>query len=61
MAFPVLAHRCGAGAPFSFFAGATVVQFLVVMFFYPETKEQTLEKLQRRLVRSNNKQQRREI
>jgi sugar porter (SP) family MFS transporter len=51
MAFPVFAHRCGAGAPFAFFAGATLLQFLVVLLFYPETKGQTLEQLQRRLVR----------
>jgi hypothetical protein len=28
----------------------TVVQFFVVLFIYPETKGQTLEDLQRRLV-----------
>jgi hypothetical protein len=28
----------------------TVIQFLVVLFVYPETKGQTLEALQRRLV-----------
>jgi hypothetical protein len=42
----------GRGAPFVFFAAMTVVQFVVVMFFYPETKGQTLEALQRRLVRA---------
>jgi len=30
--------------------GTAVVQFLVVLFVYPETKGQTLEALQRRLV-----------
>jgi hypothetical protein len=29
-----------------------VIQFLVVLFVYPETKGQTLEALQRRLVRA---------
>ena len=48
--FPVLATRMGRGAPFVFFALMTVVQFLVVLFVYPETKGQTLEQLQRRLV-----------
>jgi len=48
--FPVLATRMGRGAPFVFFAFMTVVQFLVVLFAYPETKGQTLEELQRRLV-----------
>jgi sugar porter (SP) family MFS transporter len=49
--FPVLAGKSG-GAPFVFFAVMTVVQFAVVFLFYPETKGQTLEALQRRLVRS---------
>jgi len=31
----------------------TVVQFVVVLFTYPETKGQTLEALQRRLVKAN--------
>jgi len=48
--FPVLAGKSG-GAPFVFFAVMTVVQFAVVFLFYPETKGQTLEALQRRLVR----------
>jgi sugar porter (SP) family MFS transporter len=50
-AFPVLAARAG-GAPFVFFAVMTVVQFVTVLFFYPETKGQTLEELQRRLVKA---------
>jgi len=48
--FPIVAGKVG-GAPFVFFAVMTVVQFFVVLFFYPETKGQTLENLQRRLVR----------
>jgi sugar porter (SP) family MFS transporter len=51
LAFPVIAHRMGAGAPFAFFAGATVLQLVVVTLFYPETKGKTLEQLQRQLVR----------
>lgn len=50
LVFPILAAKSG-GAPFVFFAVMTVVQFLVVLFIYPETKGQTLESLQRRLVR----------
>jgi len=50
LVFPILAAKSG-GAPFVFFAGMTVVQFIVVLFFYPETKGQTLEALQRRLVK----------
>ena len=48
--FPILAAKSG-GAPFVFFAVMTVVQFVVVLLFYPETKGQTLEALQRRLVK----------
>src|SRR6202008_4553101 len=44
--FPILAARTG-GAPFVFFAVMTVIQFVVVLFFFPETKGQTLEELQR--------------
>ncbi len=50
MVFPVLVVSIGRSAPFIFFAVMTAVQFLVVLFFYPETKGQTLEALQRRLV-----------
>jgi sugar porter (SP) family MFS transporter len=50
--FPVLVVSLGRSAPFKFFAVMTVVQFLTVLFFYPETKGQTLEELQRRLVRA---------
>jgi len=39
--------------PFTFFAIMTVVQFIVVLFFYPETKGQTLEALQRRLMKAD--------
>jgi hypothetical protein len=49
----VLATRFGRGSPFVFFSVMTVVQFLVVLFTYPETKGQTLEALQRRLVKAN--------
>jgi hypothetical protein len=44
--------QVGRSAPFTFFAIMTVVQFVVVLFAYPETKGQTLEELQRRLVRA---------
>ncbi|HZP05155.1 MAG TPA: sugar porter family MFS transporter [Terracidiphilus sp.] len=50
--FPVVVHSMSAAAPFIFFAIMTVVQFLVVLFVYPETKGQTLEDLQRRLLKS---------
>jgi sugar porter (SP) family MFS transporter len=48
--FPVVVHSMNTETPFIFFAVMTVVQFLVVLFVFPETKGQTLEELQRRLV-----------
>jgi sugar porter (SP) family MFS transporter len=50
--FPVVVHSLNTETPFVFFAVMTVVQFVVVLFTYPETKGQTLEALQRRLVHS---------
>jgi MFS family permease len=47
-AFPEIAARSG-GAPFVFFAAMMVVQFFVVLFVYPETKQASLEQLQHRL------------
>ncbi len=44
-AFPLIAAHSHA-APFVFFASMMAVQFLVVLFVYPETKGQTLEKIQ---------------
>jgi sugar porter (SP) family MFS transporter len=52
MAFPVVVHSLNTETPFVFFALMTAVQFVVVLFVYPETKGQTLEALQRRLVRA---------
>ena len=52
LAFPMVVAEIGRSAPFTFFAIMTVVQFLVVLFVYPETKGQTLEALQRRLVKA---------
>ncbi len=49
--FPILAHSFSQGTPFVFFAAATVVQLIVVGLFFPETKGQTLEQLQRKLMR----------
>ncbi len=46
--FPVL-FAVSHGIPFVFFAAMMVLQFLVVLFFYPETKEVTLEQMQHRL------------
>jgi MFS transporter, SP family, arabinose:H+ symporter len=52
--FPVVVHSLNTQTPFVFFAAMTVVQFLVVLLWYPETKGQTLEELQRRLVPATN-------
>jgi SP family arabinose:H+ symporter-like MFS transporter len=46
--FPLFAARSGA-YPFIFFAVMMVVQFFVVLFFFPETKGVTLEQLQQKL------------
>lgn len=51
LTFPLLAKRSG-GTPFAFFAAMMVLQFVVVLFIYPETKGKTLEQLQHQLVRS---------
>ncbi len=53
LAFPVVASTMGRSVPFVFFACMTVLQFLVVLLIYPETKGQSLEELQRRLVRAD--------
>ncbi len=46
--FPVVAVHSAAG-PFFFFAAMMVLQFVVVLKFFPETKGFTLEQLQRQL------------
>jgi len=48
--FPVMARTFSKQTPFYFFAAATVVQLIVVSLFYPETKGQSLEQLQKRLI-----------
>jgi sugar porter (SP) family MFS transporter len=50
--FPIVVTMMSPATPFVFFALMTVVQFLVVLFVYPETKGQTLEQLQRKLMRT---------
>ena len=46
--FPYVAHLSASG-PFIFFAAMMVLQFIVVLKFFPETKGYTLEQLQHRL------------
>jgi sugar porter (SP) family MFS transporter len=50
--FPVIVNKMSTASPFIFFAAMTAVQFVVVLMVYPETKGQTLEQLQRRLMRA---------
>ncbi len=47
--FPIVAARYSRGTPFAFFAAMMALQFVVVLFFYPETKGISLEQLQRKL------------
>ena len=51
LVFPVIVVNISRSAPFTFFAAMTAVQFLVVLFTYPETRGQSLEALQRKLMR----------
>jgi MFS transporter, SP family, arabinose:H+ symporter len=53
LTFPWVAIHLGQSIPFVFFAVMTAVQFLTVLFTYPETKGQTLEDLQRKLVHAS--------
>ncbi len=46
--FPVIAAR-SRGAPFVFFSAMMVVQFVVVLMVYPETKGVSLEEMQKKL------------
>ena len=48
--FPVIVNFMSTATPFVFFSIMTAVQFLTVLFVYPETKGQTLEALQRKLI-----------
>jgi sugar porter (SP) family MFS transporter len=50
--FPVVVSKMSTATPFIFFAAATMVQFIVVALFFPETKGQTLEELQSKLMRA---------
>jgi SP family arabinose:H+ symporter-like MFS transporter len=47
LGFPLVAAKSG-GYPFAFFATMMVVQFFVVLFFYPETKGVSLEEMQKK-------------
>ena len=50
--FPIFAKDAGqphAGAPFTFFAVMMIVQFMVVWWFFPETKRVALEEMNQRI------------
>jgi SP family arabinose:H+ symporter-like MFS transporter len=47
-AFPIIASHSKA-APFAFFAAMMLLQFFVVLMFYPETKGRSLEEIQAQL------------
>ena len=49
--FPIAAVKLSRAVPFYFFAAMMVVQFIVVLAMYPETKGKTLEQLQAQLER----------
>jgi hypothetical protein len=46
--FPLMAASSG-GYPFVFFSAMMVLQFFIVLFFYPETKGISLEEMQKKL------------
>jgi len=48
LTFPLLAKSSGA-YPFVFFGAMMVLQFFVVLFVYPETKQVSLEQMQQKL------------
>jgi SP family arabinose:H+ symporter-like MFS transporter len=48
LGFPAVAAKSG-GYPFVFFSAMMALQFLVVLFWYPETKGITLEDMQKKL------------
>ncbi len=49
--FPIIAVKLSRAVPFYFFAIMMLVQFVVVLTIYPETKGRTLEQLQAQLER----------
>ncbi|MGZ4789221.1 MAG: sugar porter family MFS transporter [Terriglobales bacterium] len=49
LSYPLIIATFGNGMPFVFFALMTVVQFLTVLFVYPETKGVSLEEMQHKL------------
>jgi sugar porter (SP) family MFS transporter len=44
--FPVVVAKFSQGTPFAFFAAMMALQFVIVLFIFPETKGRTLEQIQ---------------
>ncbi|SNS35895.1 MFS transporter, sugar porter (SP) family [Granulicella rosea] len=44
--FPVVVDKFSQGTPFAFFAGMMALQFVLVLFVFPETKGRSLEQIQ---------------
>lgn len=47
--FPVVAKNMGKSVPFFFFAGCSILGLFVILFAFPETKQVSLEELQKKL------------
>ncbi len=47
--FPIVVAKFSQGAPFAFFAAMMALQFLLVLFIFPETKRKSLEQIQAKL------------
>lgn len=51
LVFPIAVAKLSPATPFGFFAAMMVLQVVVVALFFPETKEVSLEEMQRRMER----------
>jgi len=49
--FPAISENNGGGWVFIFFSAAMVLQFIIVLKFFPETKGKTLEQIQKEMIK----------
>ncbi len=49
--FPAISENSGGGWVFIFFSAAMVLQFIIVLKFFPETKGKTLEQIQKEMIK----------
>jgi MFS family permease len=49
--FPAISENNGGGWVFIFFSAAMVLQFIIVLKFFPETKGKTLEQIQKDMIK----------